>query len=459
MDYHAMLAAKAPSVNPCGFAATIDDGILFPFQRAIVEWAIGLGRAAIFADTGLGKTGMQLTWAHHVALHTGKPVLLLAPIAVGQQTIGEAIHFGIPDVRQVKDGSQVRPGINVCNYERLHLFDSSVFGGVVLDESSILKNYSGKVKKDLCDRFACVPYRLACTATPAPNDYLELGNHSEFLGIMTSHKMIARWFISDQSEAGSYRLKGHAVGPFWDWVTSWARCIGVPSDMGDYSDEGYVLPELRVHRHTVSVDITNDKDDGTLFRRAEASATMIHKEKRRTVMQRARASAELAMQDSEPCIVWVETNYDADAVLSLIPGAMDLRGSTPDPQKEAILRDFTAKGGVIVTKPGIAGMGLNWQHCARMVFAGLSYSYEGYYQAVRRAYRFGQKRPVDVHIIMAATEAAMWMVIDRKANDHNAMKLEMFAASRRACARIARTDDYNPTHLAPIPSWLRTEIR
>ena len=216
---------------------------------------------------------------------------------------------------------------------------------------------------------------------------------------------------------------------------------------------------MNIHNVSVSVDITDGRTDGALFRIPDISATGIHTEKRRTSNERAARAAEIATKDAHPCIVWVDTNYDEEAIASLIPGAIVVSGSDTPERKAAKLLKFTDEGGVIITKPGIAGMGLNWQHCARMVFAGLSYSYEGYYQAVRRAYRFGQKRPVDVHIIMAATEAAMWMVIDRKANDHNAMKLEMFAASRRACARIARTDDYNPIHLAPIPAWLRTEIR
>lgn len=461
MDYHAMLAAKAPSVKPCGFAATIEDGILFPFQRAIVEWALGLGRAAIFADTGLGKTGMQLTWADRVAKQTGRPVILLAPLAVGSQTVREAAHFGIPDVRQVKDGSQAGPGINVTNYERLHLFDPAQFGGVVLDESSILKGEFGKVRTKLCTDWQTVPYRLACTATPAPNDHVELGNHSEFLGVLDRQVMMARWFVNDLGDTvAPWRLKGHAVTAFWEWVTSWARCVGRPSDVGPYDDSGYNLPPLNVHNVSVAVDITDGRSDGSLFRIPDISATGIHTEKRRTSNERAARAAEIATRDADPCIVWVDTNYDEEAIAALIPGAIVVSGSDTPERKAAKLMKFTDEGGVIITKPGIAGMGLNWQHCARMVFMGISFSYERYYQAVRRSWRFGQTRPVDVYVIMAPTEASAWNIVTRKAGDHGKMKEAMFAASRRAIENKTGMKGYNPTHFAPLPRWLHSmEIR
>lgn len=457
MDYPSFLAAKSDRGRFAGdgFAAE-PSAHLFAFQRATVEWAAHLGRAAIFADTGLGKTAMQLDWARLVAEETRRPVLLLAPLAVGAQTVREAAKFGVDGVVQARDQSGATGRIVVTNYERLHLFDPLAFGGVVLDESSILKNYTGKTKRMLVEAFAGTRFRLACTATPAPNDYLELGNHAEFLGIMSSHKMIARWFISDQSEAGSYRLKGHAVGPYWDWVTSWARCIGVPSDMGDYSDDGYVLPELNERVELVAVDSTQNTD-GLLFRAAELSATGLHKEGRAVATDRAAAVARIVESGKGPCIVWVGTNYDADAVLALIPDAIDVRGShTPD-EKAAKLQDFSEHGGVIVTKPEIAGMGLNWQHCRRMVFDGLSYSYEQYYQAVRRCWRFGQTRSVDVAVVLARTEAPILSVIERKSDEHDVMKVSMFAASRRAAARVAAADRYQPTHTAALPAWLRSD--
>jgi len=461
MSYDDYIAGKAVSVKRMGFRAKVDNPALFPFQRDAVEWALHQGRAALFEDTGLGKTVQQLEWARHVVEYARAQgmtprVLILAPLAVREQTCREAVKFGIPGVRAVQDQSEVTDGINVTNYERLSRFDLDNFTGVVLDESSILKNYTGVTKRRLVEGFAHTPFRLACTATPAPNDHLELGNHADFLGIMSSHKMIARWFITDQREAGSYRLKGHAVQPFWNWVTSWARCIGKPSDMGAYQDDGYDLPELTVHRHFASVDIVNGRGDGQLFRQPELSATSIHKELRQTIAERAEMIAELVLSEpDEHWVVWVETNYDADAVLEVLPHAVDVRGSMKPDEKSRRLLDFTDNGGVMLTKAGIAGMGLNWQHCARVAFNGLSFSYERYYQAIRRCWRFGQPRPVDVHVVMAKTQASIWGVIDRKSADHDAMKVEMFAASRRAAARVAVADPYNPTHIATIPAWLQ----
>ncbi len=459
--YEEFLAGKAITVPETGFRATVDNPLLFPFQRDAVEWALRRGRAALFEDTGLGKTVQQLEWARHIVERAkvkgiARRVLILAPLAVKEQTIREAVKFGIPGVRGVSEQAEVRDGISITNYERLQKFDLGSFTGVVLDESSILKNYTGATKRRLVAGFADTPYKLACTATPAPNDHLELGNHSEFLGIMSSHKMIARWFITDQREAGSYRLKGHAVESYWNWVTSWARCIGKPSDMGDYSDEGYDLPQLCEHRHFASVDIIEGRGDGQLFRQPELSATSIHKELRQTSTERAQMVADLVRSEpSEAWVVWVETNYDADAVKAVLPEAVDVRGSMKPAEKCARLLDFTDNGGIILTKPGIAGMGLNWQHCARVVFNGLSFSYERYYQAIRRCWRFGQFRPVEVHVVLAKTQASIWGVIDRKSSDHDAMKGEMFAASRRAAAREAHPDPYQPTHVATIPEWLK----
>lgn len=455
MSYEGFIGRKAAHAQRAGFDAVVDNPTLFAFQRDVVVWALAIGRAAVFADTGLGKTAMQLEWAHQVVRHTGGRVLVLAPLAVGAQTVREAAKFGIPDVAVCRSQDDVRAGICVTNYERLHLFDPDDFAGVVLDESSILKAYTGATKQRLQEAFANTPYRLACTATPAPNDHLELGNHAEFLGVMTSHKMIARWFISDQGQAGSYRLKGHAVRPYWDWVTSWARCIGKPSDMGPYSDDGYTLPPLNEHRHSVAVDQTVDAGD-MLFRLPEMSATSIHREKRRTSEDRAdHVAALVRAEPTEPWVIWVETNYDADAILERLPEAVDVRGSMDADEKAARLLAFSDNGGIMLTKAGIAGMGLNWQHCARVAFTGLSFSYEQYYQAIRRCWRFGQARAVEVHVVMANTEAVTWSVLDRKADAHDAMKAHMFAASRRAVGRQVSSDPYHPTKSAPVPAWLQ----
>lgn len=459
VDYAAFLSRKTPTVAPDGFEAVIHGDHLWPWQRDCVAWACRLGRSALFEDTGLGKTRQQLEWARQVHRHTGGRVLILAPLAVGAQTVEEAEGIGIGDlIAQVQTPDDSDRPLLVTNYDRARNFPPEAFAGVVLDESSILKSYMGAMKRYLLEAFADTPYRLACTATPAPNDYLELGNHAQFLGVMTSHQMIARWFISDQKEAGSYRLKGHAVGPFWDWVTSWARCVGRPSDIGDYSDEGYVLPPLDVNLQPVAVDI-RDQSRTELFRTPMLSATGLHKERRRTCGSRAEKVLELLERwPEEPVVVWCETNYDAEAVMALIPDAVEVAGSmSPALKRERLLGFSRGDFRVLVTKPKIAGFGMNWQHCARTVFNGPSYSYEMLYQAIRRFWRFGQRRPVTAEIVLAATEQAVWATLERKRHDHEAMKVQMFNAARRSQQKKADAIGYRANHASPIPAWLRTK--
>lgn len=454
-DYDAFLAHKTVRAESLGMAHPPSlDSRLFGFQRESVEWALRLGRAALFLDCGLGKTACQVTWAKAIAEHTGRPVLILAPLAVSQQTVREGVKFGV-DVRYCLDGSMLGNGVNITNYERLGKFDCSVFGGVVLDESSILKSYSGTTKQALINSFVSTPFKLACTATPAPNDHIELGNHAEFLGVMSSHEMLARWFLNDTSLFGNYRLKGHAVTSFWDWVTSWARCAGSPSDLG-YADDGFVLPPLDLIEHTVDVDITSARGE-QLFRIPDLSATAVHAEKRRTADYRARAVAELvAAQPDEQWLLWADTDYEADAVRAALPSALDVRGSDSLAKKEAALMGF-ADGDVrtLLTKPKLAGMGLNFQRCARVAFVGPSFSYEAFYQAVRRVWRFGQTRAVEAHIFLASTERQIWNVVRSKAEGHDALKVEMFAAARRAAAKESRAAVYAPTVHATLPTWLK----
>jgi hypothetical protein len=461
-EYDDFLSTKAQSHIASGFDSDCSDFSLFPFQRATVEWALALGRAAIFADTGLGKTFMQLVWAHKVAAHTNGAVLLLAPLAVVRQTEREAEKFGIPGVRVIHGAADVDgPGIYVINYDSMHKVEPAAFSGVVLDESSILKNVQGRTRRKLCADYASTPYRLACTATPSPNDHTELGNHSEFLGVMDEAIMRARWFKNDLGDTVQpWRLKRHAEGDFWRWVASWARCIGKPSDMGPYSDDGYNLPPLDIIRHNVEVDISTDRGDGMLFRVPDLSATSIHAEKRRTAEDRAWKVADLVRAEpGESWVVWCETNYEQDALMDVLAGSLDVRGSQKPEEKARDLLRFTDDGGVIVTKPKIAGMGLNWQHCARMAFVGGSYSYEGFYQSVRRCYRFGQARGVHVHVVMAKTETAMWHAIHRKSAQHAKMKEKMYAASKMAAVRHTNTTAYQPNHSARIPAWLYTETK
>lgn len=456
--YTAMVAAKGVTVPTSGIEAPRKiSARLFPFQRACVAWALERGRAALFEDCGLGKGPQQLEWARHVAEHTHGRVLILAPLAVAQQTVREGVKFNIP-VAYAHDASEIREAITVTNYERLDRFDAAAFSGVVLDESSILKAYMGPTKRRLVEAFAPTPFRLCCTATPAPNDYMELGNHSDFLGVLSSHEMLTRWFINDTSQAGTYRVKGHAVGPFWDWVSSWARCVGKPSDLGAYKDDGFVLPPLTVHRHVIDVDVTRDRGE-RLFRLPDLSATSVHQEKRLTIGERAaKVAALVAAEPHEPWLIWCETDYEADALARAIPSAVDVRGSQSLEAKEGALMGFVdGTVRVLITKPKLAGFGLNLQHCARVAFVGPTFSFEAYYQAIRRAWRFGQTRAVDVHVVMASTEVDVWNILTRKAEDHRAMQLEMFAAMRRAQTNEAPAVAYSPTHAGQLPAWLTTE--
>lgn len=432
--YLSFLESKRIHVEPAGFGVDADtlNPRLFPFQRAVVRWALQQGRAALFAGCGLGKSGMSLEWAKHVAIKTGKPVLILAPLAVAQQFVEEGDKFGVP-CRYVQDGAAVTDaGVYTTNYDRVEKFDAAAFGGVVLDESSILKAFSGVMKNRLLDMWARTPYRLCGTATPAPNDHQELGNHAEFLGIMRSDLMLSRWFVNDTSAAGVWRLKGHAAADFWRWVTSWAVCAEKPSDLGDFADDGYNLPALHMVQHTVEVDVS-DPEGGRLFRDATLSATTMHAEMRRTVEARAdRVAQVVANTDAaEPWVIWCHTNYEADALLARIPGAVEVRGDMSQDEKERRVSDFVhGRSRILVSKPSILGFGLNFQHCAHMAFVGLSYSFESFYQAMRRTWRFGQTREVTAHIVAAETEGDLTATLRRKTGQHEAMLREMVAAMR-----------------------------
>lgn len=427
---------------------------LFPHQRDSVDFLLRAGNGAAFLDTGLGKTAVELEYGRQVVEHTNRPVLFFAPLAVGKQHKREADKFDV-DAEIIRDGSEVTDKkIYITNYERLHLFSPDDFAGVILDESSIIKSFTGITTRRLMEFGESIDWRLAATATPAPNDHMELGQHSQFLGAMPSNEMLARWFIADQREMGKYRLKKHGVRPFWSWVASWARCVGKPSDLG-HSDQGFELPPLNIHQHVVETDITQNTG-GKLFRIPDVSATSIHKEKRLTSADRASKVADIVRAEpNEPWMIWVETDYDADSIMALLPEAVEVRGSMSAEVKEERLNAFTlGEIRVLVSKASIAGFGLNWQHCARTAFVGLSFSYEMFYQAVRRFWRFGQKRPVECHIAMADTETAIWQTIERKKRDHEEMKKEMFLAMRGEVLRKGVKETYQPIMNAKLPEWL-----
>lgn len=460
MSYMSTIERSIVRAEPQGISRSIDiNPTCRDHQRHGVQFTLEQGRGALFYDTGLGKSLCCFEWARHVEAERNKPVLMFAPLGVAHQHVREAYKFGY-DARVVKTADDIRPGLNITNYERLHHFDPHMFGGVVLDESSIIKSFTGITTRKLMAFAEPIPFRLAATATPAPNDHMELGQHSQWLGVMRSNEMLSRWFIADQRNMGRYRLKRHAVKSFWNWVASWSRACAMPSDLG-FSDDGYVLPPLDLREHMIRADLTLDRgtdgDQLRLLRIPDTSATAIHKEKRLTVQARARVIADLvAAEPSESWIVWCETDYEADALASLIPDALEVRGSMSPDMKEqrlAAFSDGTAR--VLITKPSIAGFGLNWQHCARVAFVGLSFSYEQFYQAVRRCWRFGQMRPVHVHVAMADTENAIWQVIKRKSHDHDTMNREMRAAMSRAVERRTIKNDYAPKNTAVLPCWLK----
>lgn len=636
MNYEDFLARKSRRAIHKGISDAVElSPLMFGYQADVTRFLLQAGSGAAFLDTGMGKSFIELEWARVVREHTNKPVLMLAPLAVGPQHVREAERFGIDDVRVVRNQDDVKPGINVANYERLHLFDPSAFGGIVLDESSIIKNYTGKTTRALMAFADSMPFRLCATATPAPNDHMELGQHSQFLGAMDSSEMLARWFIADQSEMGRYRLKRHGIKPFWSWVASWARCLTKPSDLG-YSDDGFQLPTLNTIRHSVDVDICAHAGD-EMFRRVDASATAIHKEKRITASARAARVAEVVNQEiDEPWVIWCDTDYEAAALMAVLPDAVEVKGSDSSDFKEAVASWFcgievectcgsqstqrtvgkntksrqkseiderlsldhqrktettcgpttsktktsgqdepqsnrspTTNSGekhteaanqqekkqrirrdngssttlrndlrnglddtellltstetclrssqegaqfaedkvqpedcesiiaiqregsgaysathaisalessairqtlskrhcaicgllnkkhrILVTKPKIFGFGLNFQHCARTAFIGLSFSYEQFYQATRRFWRYGQQRTVDCHVVMAETEDMIWRNIQRKAADHETMKLEMAEAMKREVLSKSVKNTYQATKSARIPKWI-----
>lgn len=402
-----------------GFVPTIVSDALYPFQRDLVEWALRRGRAAIFADCGLGKTPMQLEWAYRVHRETGGDVLILAPLAVSAQTAREGEKFSIP-VHVCREAGDVGAGVNITNYERLDRFAARDWAGLVLDESSILKAFDGKTRAELIAWGQRFPYRLCCTATPSPNDYMELGGHADFLGVLSHKQMLAEFFVNDGISAGSWRLKGHASDSYWRWIAQWARALRSPADLG-YDDEGFALPPLAVE--TISVDADAVSDD-RLFAVPVATLAERRQARRESISERVEIAQEIVNGSDESWVVWCDLNAESEALTRAIPDAVEVRGSDhPDVKEERLIAFSAGEARVIVTKPSIAGWGLNWQHCANVLFVGLSDSYEQYYQAVRRCWRFGQTRPVRVVIVASNREQAVLENVRRKERQ----AVEMFA--------------------------------
>jgi DNA modification methylase len=422
VEYEDFVASKRRKEVATGHQPGNLNEHLFDFQHAIVSWAVRRGRAAVFADTGLGKTLMQLSWADEVASHTGGIVLVLAPLAVSEQTIEQGSTFGIEVKRVPNSGEIDSPGVWITNYERMDAIDFSELHGLVLDESSILKAHDGKTRQHIITSAQGVPYRLSCTATPSPNDFEELGNQCEFLGVMTRTEMLATYFVNDTGDTGTWRLKGWGASKFWEWMGSWAVVLRNPSDLG-FDGSKYILPEPEYVEHVIQTEVI----EGDLFSRPAMTMTERRKAQRDSIEARCKALADVVNADtSEPWLIWCHLNNEAELLADLIPGAVNVQGSDKAEYKAEQMMKFS--GGelrVLISKPKICGFGMNWQHCARMAFVGLDDSFEKFYQAVRRCYRFGQKRNVQVHMFTAENEGQILANLKRKEVQHHEMSANM----------------------------------
>lgn len=453
-DYAKFIDTKTQLGTESGFGPVWMPDFLFDFQKAMVEWALRKGKAALFEDCGLGKTPQQLVWAENVVRHTNKPVLILTPLAVSQQTIAEAGKFDIA-ARRSNDG-KVQAGINVTNYERLHYFNPDDFAGCVCDESSILKSFDGTRKQQITDFMRKMDYRLLCTATAAPNDYIELGTSSEALGELGYMDMLNRFFKNDNNNSATgryrgevmkWRFKGHAETAFWQWVSSWARAIRKPSDFG-FEDKGFILPPLIEKDHLID---TRTLAPGMLFSLPAVGLAEQREERRRTIQERCEKAAELTNETGKPALVWCHLNDEGDLLADLIDGAEQVSGGDSDEEKEEKFTAFSSgELRVLITKPKIGAWGLNFQHCNHVTFFP-SHSFEQYYQGVRRCWRFGQTKPVTVDVITTEGEKEVMKNLQRKALAADKMFSDLVAQMNNA-VRIDRGIKF--TKPEEIPLWL-----
>lgn len=452
-NYKSFLESKTQLGSLHGFGGSYLPDFLYEFQKSLVTWALRKGRSGLFADCGLGKTPMQLVWAQNIVKETEKPVLILAPLAVAHQTVAEGEKFGIEVSRSI-DGSY-EPGITVTNYERLHYFHPSDFTGVVCDESSILKSFDGQRKALITDFMRKVPYRLLCTATAAPNDYIELGTSAEALGELGYVDMLNQFFINDQNttapnrfwDGGSWRFKHYAEQSFWRWVSSWARAIRRPSDLG-FDDTGFDLPPLNI-RETV-VEARKIKQ-GMLFDVAAVGLQEEREVRRRTINERCEAAAANVNETTRPAVMWCHLNDEGNTLKAMVPGSVQVAGADSDDVKESKFRAFQEGNiRVLITKPKIGAFGLNWQHCAHVTYFP-SHSYEQYYQAVRRCWRFGQESPVMVHLVSTYADERIVENLTRKAKAADKMFSDLVHHMNDALS-VQRTQDYEQE--VSLPSWL-----
>lgn len=442
-QYEEFLQSKILRAPSCGLDLVPQniDGHLSDWQAEIVRRALKQGRMALWEDCGMGKTRQQLSWGQIVHEQTGDNVLIQAPLAVNQQTIREGEQIGI-EVHSCRSQAEIQKGLNISNYEMLEHFDLDTFGAIIPDESSILKSLDGRTRNFLIEKSQRIPYRLPCTATPAPNDFMEIGNHAEFLGVMTRNEMLSRFFVHDGGDTSKWRLKGHAEDEFWQWISSWAVMIRKPSDLG-YSDEGFELPELRYHEHIVEAELRA----GELFPTEALSMLERRRARQSTVAERVALCADLVNQSSEPWVVWCDLNPESEALTKAIQDAVEVRGAHKREYKESAMWGFVdGTHRVIVSKPSICGFGMNWQHCANVAFVGLSDSWEAFYQAVRRCWRYGQTKPVNCHLIISEREGAVLKNIKRKEADAQKMQ-----------ESIAKYMNEKSAEKKPMPIEIQTE--
>ncbi len=452
--YKDFLRAKQLVVRPAGFDPSGSlNPMGFPFQNDVVRWELRKGKSAMFEDCGLGKTYQELEWSRNVVEYAGMPVLNVAPLAVSLQTQREGGKFGI-DVNVAREQAEIQPGVNITNYEMLENFDPREFGGIVLDESSILKG-DGPMRKRITEFAAHIPYRLAGTATPAPNDHMELGTHAEFLGIMSKSEMLATFFVHDGGDTSKWRLKGHAEDSFWKWVASWAVMIRRPSDLG-YEDGAFQLPPLRYHQHTVAAEWTSDY----LFPVEARTMDERRGARRDSLDARVRLAADLINSSAEQWIAWCGLNKESEDLARLIPTAVEVTGSDSREHKEQTpMRFISGEVKDVVSKGDIMGWGMNFQHCNHALACGLSDSWEMLYQVVRRIWRFGQKKPCHFHIITGELEGAVVRNIERKEREAAAMADAMLGHMREINTAeihgtIRETNSYSPTKGISTPEWL-----
>ena len=463
MNYVDFLKSKEIKADVNGFdvdKTALSSG-LYEWQRDIVRWALKKGKSCLFEDCGLGKTYQQLEFSKVVAEHHNGRVLIVAPLAVAVQTVNEGRKFGY-DVNLCRTKEDIKQGINITNYEMLHKFDGDICG-IVLDESSILKNHDGKTKMMIIDKFKDVPYKLCCTATPAPNDFVEIGNHAEFLGIMTQSEMLSTFFVHDGGNTSSWRLKGHAKDKFFEWVASWACCLTSPEDLG-YDGSAYILPELILNEIIVrSNDLENNAGQMMLLPEMSMGLNERRAARNESLMDRVKQAAEIVNSSDEQFLVWCDLNRESEELTKAINGAVEVKGADADEHKKNSMIGFSEGNiRVLVSKPKIAGWGMNWQNCHNVVFVGLSDSFESYYQAVRRCWRFGQTQQVKVYIVISEKEGAVKSNIERKQADAQRMTAELIRYTKEILKQdikstVRMTDKYIAVETFVKPNWLRSE--